>query len=457
MKSLKKSWFTYGPYGLVVAFAAFVIYIYWPGFMSPDTMGQLQQALTKTYSDHHPPLMALYWGLWVWWKQGPEPIFLTHQILLWGSACLFIRAFQGKRIAWIYPFIPLVPHVLFYSGATWKDAGFSFSYLFAAALMTLYGVHQRRPGFFGIGVIFVLLFYGTGVKYQALFVLPVMCLWMGVLLTRASSQGKGQASFLIMSSFWGVILLALWGVQWSLRNSHKENHSWQFVKLYDLAGISVQLNTSLFPPFVEQAPEFSFEKVRSIYSSYRVDELLAGWAPGAPLIAGQTPRQREKLWRTWAHAVLDHPSAYLKHRFGVWTTMIGRSPLKSLDELKDVKKVPSKIQFLLGSVGDKGLAFLKELTRFVYYVPLLLFYFILGLWQWRRSPQYAIPLAMMNGAGLTLLSVLFIFSMASDLRYIYLTMCFFHFSHGLAYSVLKEIPLFSKVTLKLRKKIKKKI
>tara|TARA_R110002095_G_scaffold80982_3_gene70264 strand:- start:4887 stop:5042 length:156 start_codon:yes stop_codon:yes gene_type:complete len=45
---------------------------------------------------------------------------------------------------------------------------------------------------------------------------------------------------------------------------------------------------------------------------------------------------------------------------------------------------------------------------------------------------------MMTGSAIALMMALFVFSMASDLRYIYLTMVFFHFSHPLAWLVLFE-------------------
>ena len=68
-------------YILLSLFAIGVLFFYWPGFLSPDSRTQLAQAISGQYTDGSPPVMALYWSLWLWWKQGPEPIFLTHQIV----------------------------------------------------------------------------------------------------------------------------------------------------------------------------------------------------------------------------------------------------------------------------------------------------------------------------------------------------------------------------------------
>ena len=420
-------------YLLLSLFAIGVIFFYWPGFLSPDSMSQLSQAISGNYSDHHPPLMAIYWSLWLWWKQGPEPIFLTYQFLLFGSAFLLLYTLRDKKISWIIPFIPLIPHILFYSGAIWKDVGFAYTYLFAALLIFFNSYNQNKPSALKFLGIWLLLFYGTGVKYQAIFVLPIMAFWLSITILRSKSTFQQITLWLLI---WGSILGANTLLQKTLLSDGGESHSWQNVKLYDLAGMSTQLNQDLFPDFVREAPEYSFEKMKKVYSPQRVDELLIGWSPEASLRDGKNQKQRDILWNTWLQSVKKHPMAYLKHRFAICKTMVSRSPMKSLDDLTDIASLPPKVKLVLNVVGLKTLSFIKEITRFVYYLPFLLLYFVLGLWHWRRNPRYAVPLTMMTGSAIALMSALFVFSMASDLRYIYLTMTFFHFCHPIAWLLL---------------------
>ncbi|NCP61620.1 MAG: hypothetical protein GW748_06505 [Alphaproteobacteria bacterium] len=421
------------PYVFLILFAIGVIFSYWPGFLSPDSTTQLSQAISGSYSDHHPPMMALYWKLWLWWKIGPEPIFLTYQFLLFGSAFLLLNVLKGKNIRWIVPFIPLFPHILLYSGAIWKDVGFAYTFLFSAMLLFSANFHNRKLSFLKSIIIWLLLFYGTGVKYQALFVLPVMTLWFALTIFNDRSLIKKIGLWLVL---WMSILFSCQVLQKTVVSSIGENHSWQNVKLFDLAGMSVRLDKDLFPEFVRQAPEYTFEKMNNTYSPYRVDELIVGWAPGASLRPGETKEQRDILWATWFQALKDHPMAYLSHRLAVWRMMVKRSPMKSLDDLTNVEALPSKIKYVLDVVGLQTLQVIKKLTYFIYYVPFLLFYFFLGLWNWRRKRIYALPLTMMTGSAIALMAALFVFSMASDLRYIYLTMTFFHFSHPLAWLIL---------------------
>jgi hypothetical protein len=412
--------------------ACSVTFFFWPGFMSPDAQGQLAQAISGQYSDENPPLTSMYWRLWLWWRQGPEPILLTYLALLFSSAYVLLYTLKRKRISTIIPFIPLIPHILLYSGSVWKDVGFAFSYLFASAFLTKSYIKNSPLSLKEVFIIFLVLFYGTSIKYQGIFVLPIMSLWFACRL-------KPKSSFitksLIALSLWTSIVSGHHLVTKILVTNIEKSHYWQRVKLFDLAGISVRKNEDLFPKFIQEKSYYSFDNIRETYDPFRVDELMLGHSPKGCLVHGKTQEERDILWNTWFKAVKDYPLLYLKHRFAVWKKMVYNSPMKSLNELKSVDALPPTIKHTLKLFEDV-LSFIKEATRFIYYIPLIFIYLILGFLYMRKNPSYALPLIFMNIAGLSLMGVLFIFSMASDLRYIYLTMVFLHFSHPLAWGTV---------------------
>jgi hypothetical protein len=301
-----------------------------------------------------------------------------------------------------------------------------------AALLTSSHL-QNKPLALGTKIgIWFLLFFGTGVKYQAVFVLPIMAFWVATQIRLGRSiWTKTLVSLCIWASITGGDYL----VKRVFTTGVSESHSWQKVKLFDLAGISVRLNEDLLPDFVQKNHHYSFQKVKEMYSPFRVDELLVGWSEKGSLIQGEIPEERDIVWNTWFKAVKNHPLLYLRHRAAVWKTMVYNSPVKSLDELKSVDALPPLIKHTLKKF-ERVLYFLKEATRFIYYVPLIFIYLILGVLSLRRNSTYAVPLIFMSLAGLSLMGALFIFSMASDLRYIYLTMTFLHFSHPLAWGTV---------------------
>jgi hypothetical protein len=65
---------------------ALFISIFYPGLMSPDSQAIYAYAKAGSYGDHHPPLMAYLWHIFLKFKDGPALMYLTSMGMLWGSA-----------------------------------------------------------------------------------------------------------------------------------------------------------------------------------------------------------------------------------------------------------------------------------------------------------------------------------------------------------------------------------
>src|SRR3989338_4524940 len=96
------------------------------------------------------------------------------------------------------------------------------------------------------------------------------------------------------------------------RATSEPSHSWQYVKMYDIAGVSLQLNQDLFPEFIKRKNHYSFEKVRNLYNPRRVDDMA--FNADSPLIKSELAAEREILWNTWWQTITTHPLLYLQHR-----------------------------------------------------------------------------------------------------------------------------------------------
>jgi hypothetical protein len=282
-------------------------------------------------------------------------------------------------------------------------------------------------------VVLVLLIYGVGVKYQGQFVVPAMGLWLGVTLSNSKFNLKALIIAIITTSF---VILAVLSFNRALVPEEGHRHFWERVKLYDLAGMSVRLDENLFPEFVTSHKIFSMEQVYGLYSPERVDELIIGAHVNASLALTKNDTERDILWWTWASAVVKHPYSYLSHRFSVWFTMISKSPIKTKNQLKSFNNVPERVKFILEKTEKFGFTIARGISRFIIQLPFLFIYVYWGFVLFRRNNPYGLPLMMMNIAGLSLLGCLFVFSMAADLRYIYLTTCMLMFSHPLAIAAL---------------------
>jgi len=408
---------------LISAFLA-ELFVWWPGVLRSDSIGQLTQAQLGTFSgDHHPPIMAMYWYLLNLFYPGPGLMLLTHLSLLFGAVIFFSRCFEGNT-RWFFTAILFFPPVFSHTGFILKDMSFAFSYLFCIAALAFCTVRKNPLRPLGLWGLMLVLFYGTAVKYQAIFLLPVLSFWAAYC---TKPFQKKSTVCLKGLGIWGIVWAVVSLVNtWSTPN---KDHSWQYVKLYDLATISLETGEDFIPPY-NKNHRFSQETLVKKFNPARIDELVFG--TDAVLTKGKNEQERSGLWRTWLKTVVVHPGAYLNHRYRLSKNMLTLSPIKPLDTVKNHQEsIPDSIKKIVSLSEEWGIiGFLQSMTAFYIYIPCVLFYMGLGLVAYRRThTPYGLCLTAMNGCALFLILILFIFSMASDARYIYFSVCCFHFSH----------------------------
>lgn len=405
----------------------------WPGQMTSDSYNQYEAALTGVYGDHHPPIMSIIWGMLDHLLKGPGLVLGMHLMMLYAAAAIFIFIFRSSRLKWLYLALPLWPHIALYSSMIWKDVGCAFSYLLASALLSLYMMKAQRPPLFVLALIGVLVFYGAAVKFQGMYLLPPMLFGLSFCITHCTVTKK---TFFLT----GCLLIAfLWGLSGLMSHFVPENrlaHSWQYVKLYDLAAISLALDRPLFPLFLREAPEFSMEKLREKFNYERVDDIA--FLPGSPLRKGETAEERSALFACWKTAVIQHPFLYLKHRLTNWWYIITGIPFQKLATL-DFSRYKGlnwfnelKNNSSLGSGITKLMEYGRYLFSFFLIFLLAILYFIISCVSLKKE-RAAQPLLLMQSASIILLITLIFFSMASNMRYVYLVACMVHASHGFAY------------------------
>jgi len=410
------------------------LFIFWPGQMEPDSICQYNAAISGIFSDHHPPVMSLLWKFLNIIHTGSGLMFLFHLILLYSSTLIFMIIFNSSQLIWLYACLPLFPQIFIYSSLILKDVGFAFSYLFIIAILSYSTMKTKSLNLYQIIIILFLLSYGTSVKFQAIYICPIITLIFSYCLNNLKFNLK---TFILSFFIYTLIFFSIKCLHDSLIPPEKRSHSWQFVKLYDLAAISIKLDDPIFPDFVKNNPNFSFENIKKNFTHEKVDALI--FPDHAPLIKGTNESERKQLLYCWYKNILKHPYIYLSHRFKNLFYILNAGPLqklklndlekyKGLEWLKNYKNL-SKIVFKISS--------LAKFLKFGFLLPFIIFYFILGLININKNPA-ALPLIFMNSISLALVFILLFFSMAGMLRYVYIAMCMFHSSHGFAYLCWKN-------------------
>ncbi len=386
--------------------------LFWPGLLRPDSIWQMQQGISGVFNDFHPPMLGLVLGLF----KGPVPIFLVHLALYWGAVAIYANA-QKPKAKW-YLLIAIFPPVFSYQLLVIKDIAFVNSYVFACAWLHFYSMRGIRPSNLSFSCWLVVVFYGTASAYQAAIALPWLCLWLGKIYC------PGNAKKWIYCGV-GVFIALISSVVIFNKTIATPCYSNQHLKLYDLSGISKQIDRPIFASYLVKNPNFDFKRIKNLYNTKRVDDLT--FIQDTPLPQAINDIQREELQSAWINAITEHPLAYLRHRLGIFWNQLTVSFLKRPSKVRgDTQTMVLKA---LGWLGDSWIFMGAQwLMACIGYVIIQFFLLYKGFKHFNEGPRY-LSLFFQNASALSLIAALFFVANAAEARYAYLTvaMCCFSF------------------------------
>ena len=186
--------------------------IFYPGYLSPDSLNQLSQAQgILPVTDWHPPVMQLFWHVLILLTNHTSSILILQTLWLWAGLILLALAVysmtQSRKLSVIPYGIALLPPILNISGVIWKDVHMAFALLLASSLLITLSIRTtgKKMKIAMIAVSLALVIYATLVRYNAfLSVLPIIYL-IALQLPWATSKKR---IFLTMIGIVGVIGLS---------------------------------------------------------------------------------------------------------------------------------------------------------------------------------------------------------------------------------------------------------
>lgn len=161
---------------LIFVSGGFIIFwvIFYPGFMSYDSIIQYYQAKSFIFNDWQPPIMSFLWSVLDFFLHGPSSMLAFNLLLLWISIYIWWKSYKSYKFAWLILITPFLPWVLNFSGVIWKDVCLAFFLLALASLLnrkysygtyiiaiflTLFAVNVRQNALFAIIPIFFTFYY----------------------------------------------------------------------------------------------------------------------------------------------------------------------------------------------------------------------------------------------------------------------------------------------------------
>ncbi|WP_369250890.1 hypothetical protein [Streptomyces sp. R41] len=176
---------------IAVACCLVTIIVFSPGYMSPDSLNQLKQALGKApLTDWHPPVLALVWQGLIAVTGTPSAMVVAQCVICWATLWVIawcVWALTDSRPGSLAVLgVGLAPQVLTFVGVVWKDVHMAFALLAACAVALVgkrlpAGRSALRWALLGLGVLFIA--YAVLVRKNAIlaaipvFVMLVLALW----------------------------------------------------------------------------------------------------------------------------------------------------------------------------------------------------------------------------------------------------------------------------------------
>ncbi len=306
---------------VAVCMLALLVIVFYPGYMSPDSISHLEQATGVAHlTDWHPPVMTRLWGLLIG-VTGHISSMLIFQLVLLVAAMFVLSSLVYRHAcnrAWALStyMILLLPNIVNIAGVIWKDVQMAFS-LTLAVLLIWFVISSKKPlgrtAKYGIvGLALLLILYAGMLRYNALFaVLPILFV-LPSLLTKRFHVWSGLACM-------AAGLLVTIGVTAVINQPSEKTHPITAVQLDDIVHVANfdgehHGRWSMY----KKIHDICRDKTKDIMNSY---------------IICTTAAQREALknehqgvFNDWLSTIIRHPVRYASYRLATFSTFLFPQP-----------------------------------------------------------------------------------------------------------------------------------
>jgi hypothetical protein len=314
----------------VVVGILLTIFVFYPGFMSPDSIGQLHQARAGLFSDWHPPIMSWLWGLFDRLTPGPIGMLLFHSLMFWSGLALWMMLIApkwptiGKCLAVLA--VGLFPPVFALIGTVWKDVGMTAACLLGSALLLL---AERKRSLIALAFGLIAIWYAVAIRHNAVVAVFPLAVYAGKILyeQRFLPSTPWRRRDLVTVGLIGLGLLVLLLVTSSAAKLQltkgRTSYPVQQILIHDLTAISIDTGDLLVPAYLFKSKPLTVSDLSQIYTPAGVVPLFCCDDSVARLQLTEDPELISELQNLWIRAVLSSPTAYLRHRSQVLGKMLG--------------------------------------------------------------------------------------------------------------------------------------
>ena len=302
--------------------SAGVATIFYPGFMSYDTLHALRSARNGVTDSMWPPMVSYVWCSINLVTLNPSAMHFS-QVFLLLSSIFFAIFFFTKKISYATVFLLTylsIPVVLGTVAVIWKDVLMAAFFLSSFAIILSMRLVISKWGFVSLALLAAfLIFLGVCSRHNAITGAVPLIFYLALVISFRVLKAKSH--LWLGTIFFGILFTSVIFVtktqldNYSLPSFTKMNNSTdefiQTVRVLDVAGASLCVGSNLF---ADIAPNLSLDEIRSGYDPKHAN-LSKDLLNKVPV--------NSKINKIWLDVALHHPICFFNNKFQLTKYLIG--------------------------------------------------------------------------------------------------------------------------------------
>lgn len=396
--------------------------LFYPGFMSYDTLHALRSARNGVTDSMWPPMVSYVWRAVDLVSVNPSAMHFSQVFLLLFSIFFIVFTFTKKiRYAAAFLLIYLtIPSVLGTVAVIWKDVLMAAFFLAGFVVIASMRHVTNRWGFILLLLLATfLIFLGVCSRHNAITGAVPLLFYLALIMCSRVLKSPSRlwlAVFFLGSTLTGAVFLTKIQLDnYSLPGFEKLRNSNDFfvraVRVFDVAGASLCVGSNLF---ADMAPNLSLAEIRSGYDPRHIN-LSKGLLDKVGVDS--------RIDKVWLNVAVHHPVCFFSHKFHLTKYLIGANKgVQFLITAPSIDK--NEYGYLLpeSSIRDSTVAYIVHASALPFFKPWFLYLLSIG------SLVYLVwARALTAGHSTIFLSAIFylgglvIFGNAADARLLFYT------------------------------------
>ncbi|WP_186405520.1 hypothetical protein [Candidatus Accumulibacter aalborgensis] len=305
-----------------LAVALGISLLFYPGFMSHDSLHALRSAREGVTESEWPPMVSYVWRAVDLVSANPAAMHFSQVFLLLFSIYFIVLSFTRRAVgAGVFMVLYLgIPVILGTVGVIWKDVLMAGFFLAGFAVVVVMSRLGHGSGFIPLFALAICLIYvAVCSRHNAITAaVPILFYLSLVACSRLKPRGAwfGYGVLFLCSALTGGLFLAKTVLdKYSLPGLEKmRDHTSTFigtVRVFDIAGASLCTGANLFG---EMAPEWSVVDIGKLYDPRHTNLSRGLW---------DRVGSDRRIDRTWLNVAAQHPLCFLHHKLQLSKYLVG--------------------------------------------------------------------------------------------------------------------------------------